>query len=225
MPIFFAVLRGPSHLLKNRVIIPKPVSVVGSALDADIPFPEIDGLAPLHAKVYLDGKDLMVEALNLNSVSVNNVKDVMHRIKLNTTVCFGDNLELRYEHVPSSKLGNMPMPAMRPSFSTSAAPAVSADHGGNTLAAGGQVIAKAAAAAAAAPKKEPPRKIAEVQLPSGAPIPLEELEGFPIFKGMPTAPCSFKPLGMLASLGHRNGVAEILGWKISGFPAWFASAL
>jgi NADH dehydrogenase len=39
--------------------------------------------------------------------------------------------------------------------------------------------------------------------------------------GRPTEPFAFKPLGMLASLGHRNGVAEILGWKISGFPAWF----
>ena len=74
MPIFFAVLRGPSHLLKNRVIIPKPVSVVGSALDADIPFPEIQGLAELHAKVYLDGKDLIVESLNHNPVSVKNAQ-------------------------------------------------------------------------------------------------------------------------------------------------------
>src|SRR5207302_259965 len=96
-----------------------------------------------------------------------------------------DNLELRYEHVPSSKLGNMPMPALRPSFSSPSAPAV-IDYGGNTQMSGGQIVAKAAAAAAA-PKKEPPRKIADVQLPSGAPIPLEELEGFPIFKGMATA--------------------------------------
>jgi NADH dehydrogenase len=41
-----------------------------------------------------------------------------------------------------------------------------------------------------------------------------------VFKGMPTAPFSFKPLGMLASLGPRNAVAEILGCKLSGFPAW-----
>ena len=41
-----------------------------------------------------------------------------------------------------------------------------------------------------------------------------------VFTGRPTVPFSFKPLGMLASLGHRNAVAEILGCKLSGFPAW-----
>lgn len=40
-------------------------------------------------------------------------------------------------------------------------------------------------------------------------------------KGQPTRPFSFKPLGVLASIGHKNGVAEILGFKLSGLLAWF----
>ncbi len=40
------------------------------------------------------------------------------------------------------------------------------------------------------------------------------------FRGQPTKPFSFKVLGMLASLGNRNAVAEILGIHISGFFAW-----
>jgi NADH:ubiquinone reductase (H+-translocating) len=40
------------------------------------------------------------------------------------------------------------------------------------------------------------------------------------FRGQPTKPFSFKVLGMLASLGNRNAVAEILGIHISGFIAW-----
>ena len=40
------------------------------------------------------------------------------------------------------------------------------------------------------------------------------------FRGQPTKPFSFKVLGMLASLGNRNAVAEILGIRISGFIAW-----
>jgi NADH dehydrogenase len=40
------------------------------------------------------------------------------------------------------------------------------------------------------------------------------------FSGQPTRPFSFKLLGMLASLGNRNAVAEILGIHISGFFAW-----
>jgi len=40
------------------------------------------------------------------------------------------------------------------------------------------------------------------------------------FKGQPTKPFSFKALGMLASLGNRNAVAEIVGIRISGFIAW-----
>src|SRR5262249_31790956 len=40
------------------------------------------------------------------------------------------------------------------------------------------------------------------------------------FKGQPTKPFSFKNLGMLASLGNRTAVAEILGIHVSGFIAW-----
>ena len=40
------------------------------------------------------------------------------------------------------------------------------------------------------------------------------------FNGQPTRPFSFKALGMLASLGNRKAVAEILGIRISGFIAW-----
>lgn len=40
------------------------------------------------------------------------------------------------------------------------------------------------------------------------------------FAGQPTKPFRFKPLGMLASLGHRKAVAEIFGLHLSGLPAW-----
>jgi NADH dehydrogenase len=40
------------------------------------------------------------------------------------------------------------------------------------------------------------------------------------FRGQPTQPFSFKVLGMLASLGNRSAVAEILGFHVSGFVAW-----
>ena len=40
------------------------------------------------------------------------------------------------------------------------------------------------------------------------------------FKGQPTRPFSFRVLGMLASLGNRKAVGEILGIRLSGFVAW-----
>jgi NADH dehydrogenase len=40
-------------------------------------------------------------------------------------------------------------------------------------------------------------------------------------QGRATKPFSFHPRGMLASIGHRNAVAEIYGFKLSGFLAWF----
>jgi NADH dehydrogenase len=40
------------------------------------------------------------------------------------------------------------------------------------------------------------------------------------FRGEPTQPFSFKNLGMLASLGNRSAVAEIMGVRVSGFVAW-----
>jgi NADH dehydrogenase len=36
-----------------------------------------------------------------------------------------------------------------------------------------------------------------------------------------TKPFNYRPRGMLASIGHRNAVAEIYGFKLSGFLAWF----
>src|SRR5262245_19745774 len=40
------------------------------------------------------------------------------------------------------------------------------------------------------------------------------------FRGQPTRPFTFKNLGMLASLGNRTAVADILGLHVSGFIAW-----
>ena len=40
-------------------------------------------------------------------------------------------------------------------------------------------------------------------------------------KGRPQKPFQFAGLGKLGALGHRSAVAEILGFKISGFLAWF----
>jgi NADH dehydrogenase len=40
------------------------------------------------------------------------------------------------------------------------------------------------------------------------------------FGGQPTRPFYFKNLGMLASLGNRTAVAEIMGVRLSGFIAW-----
>ena len=34
-------------------------------------------------------------------------------------------------------------------------------------------------------------------------------------------PFRFRTLGLLASLGHRTGVAQIFGLRFSGFFAWF----
>jgi NADH dehydrogenase len=39
--------------------------------------------------------------------------------------------------------------------------------------------------------------------------------------GRPPKPFSFKTIGLLASLGHRTGVARILGLNFSGFFAWW----
>lgn len=39
--------------------------------------------------------------------------------------------------------------------------------------------------------------------------------------GQPTRPFEFKALGLLAGLGRRTAVAEILGFKFSGFFAWW----
>jgi NADH dehydrogenase len=40
-------------------------------------------------------------------------------------------------------------------------------------------------------------------------------------EGQPTRPFSYKPMGMLASIGNHKAVALVFGLRISGFPAWF----
>jgi NADH:quinone reductase (non-electrogenic) len=40
-------------------------------------------------------------------------------------------------------------------------------------------------------------------------------------RGRALRPFAFKGLGKLASIGGRSAVAEILGFKVSGFPAWW----
>ena len=40
-------------------------------------------------------------------------------------------------------------------------------------------------------------------------------------RGQPPQPFKFKMLGMLAAIGRRTGVAEILGMKFSGIIAWW----
>jgi NADH dehydrogenase len=42
-----------------------------------------------------------------------------------------------------------------------------------------------------------------------------------VVKNQPTRPFSFRPLGMMASIGHHNAVAEIFGLRVSGFLGWF----
>jgi NADH:ubiquinone reductase (H+-translocating) len=40
-------------------------------------------------------------------------------------------------------------------------------------------------------------------------------------KGEPTKPFRYRPQGLLASIGHHNGVAEVYGIQFSGLLAWF----
>lgn len=40
-------------------------------------------------------------------------------------------------------------------------------------------------------------------------------------RGLPRQAFAFKGLGQLAAIGKRTGVARILGWKFSGFVAWW----
>ena len=42
-----------------------------------------------------------------------------------------------------------------------------------------------------------------------------------VLQGQPTKPFSYKSLGTLCGIGERNAVAEILGVRLSGFPAWW----
>lgn len=42
-----------------------------------------------------------------------------------------------------------------------------------------------------------------------------------VVHGRPTIPFRFRTIGLLASIGHRTGVARILGFNFSGFVAWW----
>ena len=42
-----------------------------------------------------------------------------------------------------------------------------------------------------------------------------------VLNGQEPEPFRFKSLGLLAGLGHRSAVAEILGFRFSGFIAWW----
>src|SRR5262245_39676535 len=42
-----------------------------------------------------------------------------------------------------------------------------------------------------------------------------------VLKNKASHPFSFKPLGMMASIGHHNAVAEVFGLHLSGLAAWF----
>src|SRR5262249_40526781 len=42
-----------------------------------------------------------------------------------------------------------------------------------------------------------------------------------VLAGRPTRPFSFRPLGMLASIGNHRAVGLVFGVKVSGFLAWF----
>jgi len=42
-----------------------------------------------------------------------------------------------------------------------------------------------------------------------------------VLQGQETEPFRFKSLGLMAGLGHRSAVAEILGFRFSGFVAWW----
>ena len=44
---------------------------------------------------------------------------------------------------------------------------------------------------------------------------------FRVLQGRSTTAFSYKPLGQLCGIGERNAVAEILGIRLSGFPAWW----
>jgi NADH dehydrogenase len=42
-----------------------------------------------------------------------------------------------------------------------------------------------------------------------------------VLRGQPTRPFHFKPLGQLCSIGGHRAVAEMFGFRVSGFLAWF----
>lgn len=42
-----------------------------------------------------------------------------------------------------------------------------------------------------------------------------------VIRGGEPEPFDYRPQGMFALIGHRNAVGEVMGWKLSGFPAFF----
>jgi NADH dehydrogenase len=42
-----------------------------------------------------------------------------------------------------------------------------------------------------------------------------------VARGRAPRPFRYQTLGMLSTVGHESGVGEVLGLKISGFPAWW----
>jgi NADH dehydrogenase len=42
-----------------------------------------------------------------------------------------------------------------------------------------------------------------------------------LLRGRPVRPFRFRAIGTLVALGHRTAVAQVRGWKFSGFFAWF----
>jgi NADH dehydrogenase len=42
-----------------------------------------------------------------------------------------------------------------------------------------------------------------------------------VVEGRATSPFRFRSLGTMASLGHTRAVAQVFGWRLTGFPAWW----
>jgi NADH dehydrogenase len=42
-----------------------------------------------------------------------------------------------------------------------------------------------------------------------------------VVSGRPPAPFVFQPLGTMAALGHSQGVAQVFGFRLTGFLAWW----
>src|SRR5579862_839355 len=101
MPIFFTVTKGPAPYLNQRMMMPRAVTTIGSGFNAHIPFLGAPGVAAIHASVYLEGRDLVIESVQSNPISVNGALGPKHCIKLNQTFSLGPNFELRYEYTPS----------------------------------------------------------------------------------------------------------------------------
>ncbi|MCK6472605.1 MAG: cyclic nucleotide-binding domain-containing protein [Planctomycetes bacterium] len=118
MPIFLRVVKGPAEALNRQLLMPKAVSTVGSgpAVDIAIPGSAALGVSPLHAMVWIDGRDMIVQALENCSVKVGGQHAIQHRIALNGLFALGDGVEVRFEHVPSAvaKLQATPMVAVTP---------------------------------------------------------------------------------------------------------------